>query len=381
MALLRWAPTRIAWLAGVLAVVLLAAAPVAKRVGANEGEIQAARAEANTAADAFTAAETRLDDTEVAIGRAQQTIEQTRVAYEELRGVAAEELLNEYVRSGSSQLPFGESDINTRARASALSRAARGETRSRGDELSVAKAALDRQLVLLNQQRADANRQRDELAAQRDALYERLRELVVLEGQRQESERQADQQRRQAEAAAAQAAYDGAVRAAELAAQERAGAGGPGGSGNSGGSDGREADLPPPPPRPAVPVDWLCPITGGYSFSDTWGAARSGGRSHRGTDMFADYGTAVVAVVDGEAVDYGWDGAGGNGVFLLGDDGNRYYYAHLDDFGSLGRVSQGDVVGYVGDTGNAGGTPHLHFEIHPGGSGWTNPYSSLTQYC
>ena len=378
MALLRWAPTRIAWLAGILAVVLLAAAPLAKRVGANEGEIQAARAEANTAADAFTAAETRLDDTEVAIGRAQQTIEQTRVAYEELRGVAAEELLNEYVRSGSSQLPFGEGDINTRARASALSRAARGETRSRGDELSVAKAALDRQLVLLNQQRADANRQRDELAAQRDALYERLRELVVLEGQRQESERQADQQRRQAEAAAAQAAYDRAVRAAELAAQERAGAGG---SGKSGGSDGREANLPPPPPRPAVPVDWLCPITGGYSFSDTWGAARSGGRSHRGTDMFADYGTAVVAVVDGEAVDYGWDGAGGNGVFLLGDDGNRYYYAHLDDFGSLGRVSQGDVVGYVGDTGNAGGTPHLHFEIHPGGSGWTNPYSSLTQYC
>ncbi len=68
-------------------------------------------------------------------------------------------------------------------------------------------------------------------------------------------------------------------------------------------------------------------------------------------------------------------------MFLLGDDGNRYYYAHLDGFGSLGRVSQGDVVGYVGDTGNARGLSHLHFEIHPGGSGWTNPYLSLTQYC
>ncbi len=314
-AFIRWAPTRIAWQAGILAAVLLAAAPVAKRVGANEGEIQAARAEANTAADAFTAAETRLDNTEVAIGRAQQTIEQTRVAYQKLRGVAAEELLNEYVRSGSSQLPFGASDINTRARASALSRAARGETRSRGDELSVAKAVLDRQLVLLNQQRAEANRQQDELAAQRDGLYERLRELVVLEGQRQESERQADQQRRQAQAAAAQATYDEAVRAAELAAQKRADAGG---SGGSGGSGKREADLPLPPPRPVVPVDWLCPITGGYSFSDTWGEARSGGRSHRGTDMFASYGTAVVAVVNGEAVDYGWDSAGGQRRVLVG---------------------------------------------------------------
>jgi murein DD-endopeptidase MepM/ murein hydrolase activator NlpD len=125
----------------------------------------------------------------------------------------------------------------------------------------------------------------------------------------------------------------------------------------------------------------LCPITGGYAFSDTWGDARSRGRRHRGTDVFAGYGTPVVAAVGGTAINYGWDDAGGNGVHLLGDDGNRYYYAHLDDFGQLGRVEQGDVIGYVGDTGNAAGTSHLHFEIHPGGSGWTNPYGTLTQYC
>lgn len=112
---------------------------------------------------------------------------------------------------------------------------------------------------------------------------------------------------------------------------------------------------------------WLCPVAGPVSFTDTWGAPRSGGRTHQGVDMFAARGTPVVAPVSG-TVEQRSNELGGLSFHLWGDDGNYYYGTHLSGYGPVeGWVASGTVVGYVGDTGNAAGTgPHLHFEIHPG---------------
>ena len=102
-------------------------------------------------------------------------------------------------------------------------------------------------------------------------------------------------------------------------------------------------------------------------LKDTYGAARSGGRTHRGVDIFAAKGTPVLAAARGIVVKRASGGAGGTALYVRGEDGRTvYYYAHLDRYraglteGDL--VRRGDVVGYVGETGNAS-RPHLHFAV------------------
>lgn len=125
------------------------------------------------------------------------------------------------------------------------------------------------------------------------------------------------------------------------------------------------------------------PVLGTYSYINDFGAARHQG-SHEGTDIIAPAGSPVVAVADGtiERMTRTERGLGGIYIWLEDRAGNDYYYAHLlnitDGLSEGSRVAVGQVIGAVGQTGDARGTvDHLHFEIRPGGNGSINPYPEL----
>jgi len=131
---------------------------------------------------------------------------------------------------------------------------------------------------------------------------------------------------------------------------------------------------------------YACPLGRPFHFRDTWGAPRSGGRRHKGVDMFAPMNTPVYAMTNGVISRQSSSRLGGLGLYLRGDDGNVYYYAHLrrihPGYGPGRRVEAGELIAYNGDSGNArGGAPHVHFEVHPGGGRPVNPYPFSAAAC
>jgi Transglycosylase-like domain/Peptidase family M23 len=115
---------------------------------------------------------------------------------------------------------------------------------------------------------------------------------------------------------------------------------------------------------------YVFPVYGPVSFTDTFHAARADTGWHHGDDIFAPLGAPVLAVADGTVFSVGWNNVGGNRLWLRDKHGWEYYYAHLSAFTPQARngahVKAGTVLGFVGNTGDAAGTPyHLHFEIHP----------------
>ncbi|HWL44233.1 MAG TPA: peptidoglycan DD-metalloendopeptidase family protein [Ilumatobacter sp.] len=241
---------------------------------------------------------------------------------------------------------------------------------------------LDQARQTLEQRRQDAEAAQlryEQLQQQAEADLVRLVELEEI--RQRDAQVEHEVQRLARERAEREAAERAEREAAERAAAEAAasgsgssGGGSPSGSGSGPGSGG--------PPEPAAPrgASIVCPIAGPRAFSDTWGAARSGGRSHEGVDMMSPGGTPLVAVESG-TVQFKTNRLGGNTIWLNGNSGTNYYYAHLSAWeGSSRPVSQGDVIGYVGATGNTTAN-HLHLQVHPGGGLSVNPYPYVRAVC
>ncbi len=117
---------------------------------------------------------------------------------------------------------------------------------------------------------------------------------------------------------------------------------------------------------------YVFPVYGPSAYGDTFGAPRGdvSGGWHHGDDIFAPLGAPILAVADGTVFSVGWNDVGGWRLWLRDQQGNEFYYAHLSAYTALavnGRhVHAGDVLGFVGNTGDAATTPfHLHFEVHP----------------
>ena len=137
------------------------------------------------------------------------------------------------------------------------------------------------------------------------------------------------------------------------------------------------------PAAPAAPVSVVLeakPLQGPCFYGDTWMAARTAGRVHLGVDIGAAEGNQVYAVATGTITKVYVDTPGslsGNGVRITRADGTYFFYGHFSSVApgiAVGTpVTAGQLIGYVGRTGNAAG-PHLHLEVHPGGGSAINPY-------
>jgi murein DD-endopeptidase MepM/ murein hydrolase activator NlpD len=328
-------------------VALVAFVVVAPGARGDAGELAAARERANAAAASFAEAESRVGELEARVAAEQARLDEAEAALAQLASSMQETAVATYI--GAASEPPAEivtgADLNESVEAAALARLVTqgsadtvDQYRVISQDAEVARAALDESL----------GEQRDaleDLRERRAALDAELRRLEA-----EEAARRAEEERRLAAAAARRPSSAGTSRSA--------------------------------PTGPIASGDWICPVQGPVAFVDSWGAPRSGGRRHQGVDMMSPRGTPTVAPVGGR-VEHRGNSVGGLSWHLYGDDGHYYYGTHLSAYANegAGHVAAGTVIGYVGDTGNAAGNPHLHFEIHPNGGAAVNPYPTVARYC
>ena len=298
-----------------------------------QDRLDAARTQATEISGRISAAQTQQAELEAEIADAEAKIPALRAKAAELRAQVKERAAQLYVRHGGSTAFESTMDAeNTQdgLRAAHLTNTIGNQELDAATELRETAAKLAEREAQLRQQRAELQKSIDDLAPLNDLLQEKLQ--------------------------VASALYD---KVHALVVE---------GARNYGTDVASGANV--------------CPVKGLVVFTGDFGELRPGG-PHPGIDMAALPETPVVAVTDGVwRHDVG--GAGGNGAWLTGLDNNSYYYAHFSRYeGEGGLVMAGEVIGYVGSTGNSTG-PHLHFEIHPGKPGENppvDPFATLLGLC
>jgi len=122
---------------------------------------------------------------------------------------------------------------------------------------------------------------------------------------------------------------------------------------------------------------WVLPVDG-YHLTATFGEVGLWASYHTGLDFAADYGSPIKAMAGGEVTSVGYDGSYGNKVVITLDDGTELWFCHMSQTAATSgeEVRAGDLIGYLGDTGNTTG-PHLHVEVRPGGGDPVDPYEAM----
>ena len=329
----------------VVATVFFGAPPAAAAEKAST--VAAAQKRANAAAERYAKAVGALNEAERKTAELEARAARTSAELAGLQSHVRDRAVRQYVSAGSEISWLEAKDISRAARTQAMARYVRlgdddavDRYQALSDDLELEQGAMARAVEA--RRAAAAKLKAEEAASQRE-----LARLEAIQAKAEAARKKAAAARRPAGAPASTPRASRGSGAARVI-----------GSGS-----------------------WICPVQGPRSFTNDWGNPRSGGRRHQGTDILSPRGTPVVASVGG-TVRHHNSRLGGLSYYLKGNDGNTYFGTHLSGYAASGSVAAGTVVGYIGNSGNAsGGPPHLHFEIHPGGGGPTNPYPTLRQYC